>query len=87
MATMTVARLHTMLGELVESGQGRRPVCVNKASFWHPLERDGTVILDATEAKADTITMCDDDGGTATNKDGSERTRKVFVIGGGHVPD
>ena len=76
-----------MLGELVESGQGRRPVCVNKASFWHPLERDGTVILDATEAKADTITMCDDDGGTATNKDGSERTRKVFVIGGGHVPD
>lgn len=87
MATITVARLHKMLGELVESGQGRRPVCVNKATFWHPLESDGAVILEATEAKAETITMCDDDGGTATNKDGTEKTRKVFVIGGGHVQD
>ena len=87
MATMTVARLHKMLGELVESGQGRRPVCVNKASFYHPLESDGVAILDVTEAKPDTITMADDDGWTATNKDGSEKTRKVFVMGGGHVQD
>ena len=76
-----------MLGELVESGQGRRPVCVNTSSFWHPLESDGAVILAATEAKAETITMVDDDGWTATNKDGTEKTRKVFVIGGGHVQD
>lgn len=87
MATMTVARLHKMLGELVESGQGRRPVCVNKASFYHPLESDGVAILDVTEAAPDTITMADDDGWTATNKDGSEKMRKVFVIGGGHVRD
>ena len=87
MATMTVARLHKMLGELVADGQGRRPVCVNKESFYHPLEGDGVAILDVTEAKADTITMADDDGWTATNKDGSEKTRKVFVIGGGHVRD
>ena len=87
MATITVAKLHKMLGELVDSGQGRRPVCVNKESFYHPLEGDGVAILDVTEAKADTITMADDDGWTATNKDGSEKTRKVFVIGGGHVRD
>ena len=87
MATITVAKLHKMLGELVESGQGRRPVCVNKSSFYHPLESDGVVILDVTEAKTDTITMADDDGWTATNRDGSEKTRKVFVIGGGHVRD
>ena len=87
MATMTVAKLHKLLGTLVEEGQGRRPVCVNKASFYHPLESDGVAILDVTEAKADTITMADDDGCTATNKDGSEKTRKVFVIGGGHVRD
>ena len=84
---MTVAKLHKLLGTLVEEGQGRRPVCVNKASFYHPLESDGVAILDVTEAKADTITMADDDGWTATNKDGTERTRKVFVIGGGHVQD
>ena len=87
MATMTVAKLHKLLGTLVEEGQGRRPVCVNKASFYHPLESDGVAILDVTEAKADSITMVDYDGWTATNKDGTERTRKVFVIGGGHVRD
>ena len=42
---------------------------------------------DVTEAKADTITIADDDGWTATNKDGSEKTRKVFVLGGGHTRD
>lgn len=84
MATMTVAKLHKLLGKMVEDGQGRRPVCVNKDSFYHPLESDGVSILDVTEAAADTITIADDDGWTATNKDGSERFRKVFVIGGGH---
>ena len=84
---MTVARLHKLLGEMIDAGQGRRPVCVNKASFYHPLEHDGAVILDVTSATAETITMADDDGWTATNKDGSEKTRKVFVIGGGHSLD
>lgn len=87
MATMTVAKLHKLLGEMLDAGNGRRPVCVNKASFFHPLESDGVAILDVTEAKAETITMADDDGWTATNKDGSEKTRKVFVLGGGHRPD
>lgn len=87
MATMTVAKLHKILCELVESGQGRRPVCVNKESFYHPCESDGVVILDVTEATADTIIMADDDGGTAINKDGTEKMRKVFVIGGGYARD
>ena len=87
MATMTVAKLHKLLGEMVDAGNGRRPVCVNKASFFHPLESDGVAILDVTEAKAETITMADDDGWTAINKDGSEKTRKVFVLGGGHRLD
>lgn len=81
---MTVSKLHKILGELVESGQGRRPVCVNKESFFSPLESDGVVILDVTEATAKTITMADDDGGTAWNADGTEKSRKVVVLGGGH---
>ena len=84
MATMTIARLHKILGELVLNGQGRRPVCVNKASFYHPLENDGVVILDVTEAMSRSITIADGDGWTATNKDGSEKTRSVFILGGGH---
>lgn len=85
MATMTIAKLHKMLCALVEDGHGRRPVCVNKESFYHPLEGDGVSILDVTEARTDTITIADDDGWAAFNKDGSEKTRKVFVLGGGHV--
>lgn len=81
---MTVARLHKMLGKLIEDGQGRRPVCVDKESFYHPLEADGATILHVTDADAKTINMTDDDGGTAFNADGSERLRKVFVLGGGH---
>lgn len=81
---MTVARLHKMLGELVATGQGRRAVCVNKASFYHPLEDDGVTILDVTEAETDEITLADGDGWAETNADGSERTRKVFILGGGH---
>lgn len=87
MATMTVAKLHKLLGQMVEEGNGRRPVCVNKASFYHPLESDGVAILDVTEATAARITMADDDGFAATNSDGSERLRKVFVLGGGHATD
>lgn len=81
MATMTVAKLHKLLGAMVDEGQGRRPVCVNKASFYHPLESDGVVILDVTEAKAELITIADDDG-FITNQ-----ARKVFILGGGYVLD
>ena len=87
MATMTVAKLHKLLGEMVEAGNGRKPVCVDKSSFYHQLEDDGVLILDVVEAQARTITIADDDGWTATNKDGSEKTRKVFVLGGGHRVD
>lgn len=87
MATMTVAKLHKLLGALVEEGQGRRPVCVNKDTFYHPLESDGVVVLDVTEVKTDAITMADDDGFAATNKDGSEKVRKVFVLSGGYALD
>lgn len=82
--TMTVSRLHKILGEMIKNGCGRRPVCIDKSSFYHPLERDGVLILDVTEANPDTIWIADDDGFKATNKDGSEKTKKVFVLGGGY---
>lgn len=84
MATMTVARLHKMLCAMVEQGKGRRPVCVNKASFYHPLEDDGVTILDVTDAKEESITIADGDGWAETNANGSERTRNVLVLGGGY---
>lgn len=82
MPTITVARLHKLLGEMVSDGMGRRPVCVDKSSFCHPLEKDGAVILDVTECRLEAITMVDDDGYPRINKDGTENTRTVIVLGG-----
>lgn len=80
----TVAALHKRLGELVAAGHARKPVCVNKASFTHPLEGDGAVILDVHHIKdPEWISMSDDDGGTKWNADGTESGRYVVIIDGG----
>ena len=81
---MTVNQLHKLLGALIAAGHGRKPVQVNKASFRHPLEEDGAVILDIERIDGPKwIGMTDDDGGTKWNKDGSESGRLVVVIDGG----
>jgi len=63
--TMTVARLHKQLSEMVQNGQGWMKVAVNKRSFHHPLESDGAVILDVQSAAFTWVPLTDDDGGTA----------------------
>lgn len=82
--TMTVARLHKQLSQMVENGQGWMKVCVNKPSFSHPLEGDGAVILNVQSADHEWIPLCDDDGGIATRADGTERGSMRFVLDGGH---
>jgi hypothetical protein len=82
--SMTVAALHKRLGALIEAGHGRKPVLVNKASFTHPLEMDGAVMLDIAAIYGPTwIPMADDDGGTKWNKDGSESGKTVVLLSGG----
>lgn len=79
----TVARLHKHLGELIAEGHGRKPVCVDKSTFGHPLEEDGAVILDVAHVgPVRWIGMADDDGGTKVNKDGTEAGRYVIIISG-----
>ena len=82
---MTIARLHKQLTALVEQGQGRKRVCIDKATFTDPLEDDGVTIIDVTDATEMMVSVSDGDGWTATNADGSEKTRKVLVLGGGHL--
>jgi len=79
----TVAALHKRLGELIAAGHGRKPVCVNKDTFRHPLEEDGAVILDIAEVQGP-IFVCktDDDGGTKFNQDGSEAGIRTVVLRG-----
>ena len=80
---MNVQQLHKALGALIEQGHGRKPVCVNKASFSHPLESDGAVILKVWSiSEPRWINMTDDDGGTKFNKDGTESGSYTIVIEG-----
>lgn len=82
--SMTVQRLHKLLGQLIEQGHGRKPVCVDKASFSSPLENDGISVFDLEIVDGPRwIEMADDDGGTKWNKDGSESGRRVVILKGG----
>lgn len=80
---MQVRTLHALLGQLIEQGQGYKPVCINKGSFRHVLEEDGAVILDVRGVTGPRfILTTDDDGGTKWNADGSEAGRMTVVLVG-----
>jgi len=84
---MTVAKLHKVLGEMIAQGHGRKPACVSKDTFTHNCESDGVTILDVCTAKVKWIPWCDDDGGQALNKDGTEHGKNVLVLGGAASED
>lgn len=79
---MTVQKLHTLLGKLIEQGSGRLPICVNKPTFSHNLEGDGCVILNICGVKTEWIPNIDGDGGMKVNKDGSESGRTTAILFG-----
>ena len=80
---MNVQQLNKVLCTLITQGHGRKPVCVDKSSFTHPLEGDGAVILDLQTVLGPAfIVMTDDDGGTKTNKDGTESGRWTVLFKG-----
>lgn len=81
---MTITALHKLLGKQIENGHGRKPVCVDKSSFKHPLEDDGAVILDVASAKLTWVPQVDEDGGMKENADGTEAHRTCFVLNGGY---
>jgi hypothetical protein len=81
---MTIGRLHKLLGKMIEQGHARKKVCINKDSFFHPLEGDGAVILEAETAQIEAHPMIDDDGFTKFRADGSESMHTSLIIGGGY---
>lgn len=78
----TVASLHKALGKLIEQGEGRKSVCVDKSSFSDPCESDGVTILDIAGLGIEWIYNADGDGGIKINKDGSESGRDILVLVG-----
>lgn len=79
---MTVNKLHSLLCALIDEGHGRKPVCIDKATFTDPRENDGPIILPVCALEMKWVPDADDDGGIAINKDGSERGRTTCVLGG-----
>jgi len=80
---MTVNKLYHMLTQLIAQGHGRRPVCVDKATFRHNCEADGITILEVCGAAIIAHGMDDGDGGRKLRTDGSEVERLSLVLWGG----
>lgn len=80
---MTVSKLHKLLGELIQQGHKRKPVCVDKPTFTDNCEEDGVVILDVSGVEVRPIPMMDEDGGTKIRQNGEECYRQTAVIYGG----
>lgn len=60
----------------------RAKVCVSKSTFNHPCEVDGVTILDVEGLYLEWVPQSDGNGGTQTNKDGSEHGIKCVVLKG-----
>ena len=79
---MTVAKLHKLLGKMIEQGYGRQSVLVNKATFTSNLEMDGVCLLDVCGVIPHVGPYADGDGFTATRKDGTECTMTSVLLYG-----
>lgn len=79
---MTVQGLHKRLGKLIENGEGRNPVLIDKPSFQDSREGDGVNVLPLEGLGVRMLVVADDDGGTKFNKDGSESMRRSCVFVG-----
>lgn len=80
---MTIRQLHHLTGKLTAKGYGRRIVCINKASFNHPLEEDGCCILEVESAEINVHDMLDENGGRAELANGLTKQRTALVLSGG----
>jgi hypothetical protein len=79
---MTLNQLHKIVSAQIAAGHGRCLVSVDKGSFQHNCESDGCTILALSGVAVGPVAVSDDDGGIATNKDGTERYRKTAVLYG-----
>lgn len=81
--TMTVSRLHKLLGALIDAGHGRKPVLVDRSTFSDPRDNDGLILLPPWTVQGPRwIPTADDDGGTKWNRDGTEAGKQCVVIVG-----
>ena len=78
---MTANRLHTILGNLISAGHGRKRVVINKRTFTDNRENDGLCMLPVAKVRPDEILMLDD-GGYHIHADEREHYAEVVVLSG-----
>ncbi len=78
----TVQGLHARLGREMAAGRGRLPVAIDKRTFEHPLEGDGGVVLDVRGSRVEAVLQLDGDGGIKELEDGTESSRRMFILTG-----
>jgi hypothetical protein len=78
----TVNQLHKLLGQIIEQGDGRLPICVHKTTFQDNCEEDGAVILPVSGCRVEMVLQGDEDGGVKTTKQGRECYRRTAVLFG-----
>lgn len=78
----TVNQLHKRLGKLIEQGEGRRYVAVDKKSFSDNREPDGVCILDVHGMGILACGVADEDGGTKFDSKGREVISRMCVLVG-----
>jgi len=81
---MKVSTLWRRLNDLMNAGHGNKPVCINKNTFYSPLESDGAVIIGVEDVVGPIfVRNIGDDGGPKTNADGTESGKMTVVLKGG----
>lgn len=80
---MTVNALSKIIDKLKEKGLGRNNIGVDKKSLF---DGNGTwQICDIKTAEYEWLPICDGDGFSKTNKNGSESIKQYLVLKGGFL--
>jgi len=77
---MTIGQLHKLLEGLIQKHGPRLQVCVSIPTLW--TGNDTFNVSDIHKGDVQCMNMCDGDGFTIINKDGSERVRSSFILKG-----
>ena len=78
---MTIRRLHKLLGTAIKKGSGNFRLCIDKATFSHPLESYGALVLDVMGFELAAVPVIDD-GGMVTLADGRQKEILSLVFYG-----
>lgn len=77
---MTLNKLAKMIQRLIDEGHGRENVCVDKDSLFDGNNSWSVCRIESLQSEC--VHVADDDGGTAINKDGSERMMQCVILKG-----